>query len=338
VTLTRPFQLDVGATRLPAAVMADAQLAGHLVTGADPVLAAHHLVADLSQLFFDSPGVQRGVSLVTPLAWDPPAEQLDALLRALTGHPLLRPATVDALFETVEAAATGDGDPLVRQLLTEDAAGPSARYSEALAGARQRVAAFATMTDPTDPRLESWSRRLLVASAEALEPGDRRAYIDRVDAEIDDVLAQVDPPRQQSVTLTAREGEIPITLTTSSDRPLRVLVRLESDKLDFPDGDTQVVTLDGDGTAMTFTVRARTPGAFKLQVVLTSPDGRLPLSSGRLEVRSTAVSGVGVVLSVGAGAFLLLWWMRSLRRDRRARREGRARGRSAGGLAPEAAV
>jgi hypothetical protein len=39
-----------------------------------------------------------------------------------------------------------------------------------------------------------------------------------------------------------------------------------------------------------------------------------------VQVRSTFVSGVGVVLSFGAGLFLLLWWARNWRTVRRARR------------------
>ena len=53
---------------------------------------------------------------------------------------------------------------------------------------------------------------------------------------------------------------------------------------------------------------------------VTSPDGRCSIATERLTVRSTAVSGVGFVLSVGAGLFLVGWWIHHLRGERRLNR------------------
>jgi hypothetical protein len=52
-------------------------------------------------------------------------------------------------------------------------------------------------------------------------------------------------------------------------------------------------------------------------IQVTSPDGGLLVTSSRVTVRSTAVSGIGYVLSVGAGLFLVIWWFRHWRRARR---------------------
>jgi hypothetical protein len=65
-------------------------------------------------------------------------------------------------------------------------------------------------------------------------------------------------------------------------------------------------------------VQSRTSGSFPLRVTVRTPSGAV-LSQSRISVRSTATSGVGVVLSVGAGAFLFLWWLRQFRHGRRAR-------------------
>ncbi len=53
---------------------------------------------------------------------------------------------------------------------------------------------------------------------------------------------------------------------------------------------------------------ARASGAFPLRITVTSPDGVLTVARARVTVRSTAVSGVGVVLSVGALLVLVVWW------------------------------
>jgi hypothetical protein len=67
-------------------------------------------------------------------------------------------------------------------------------------------------------------------------------------------------------------------------------------------------------------VEARASGSFPLRITVTSPDGVLTVTRARVTVRSTFVSGVGVVLSVGALIFLVAWWglhFRSTRRNRR---------------------
>jgi hypothetical protein len=75
-----------------------------------------------------------------------------------------------------------------------------------------------------------------------------------------------------------------------------------------------------DTTRVPINVRTRASGDSALDVTLQTPDGGLVIDRTRVTVRSTAFSGVGVVLSVGAGTFLALWWGRHIvvaRRDRR---------------------
>ena len=54
-------------------------------------------------------------------------------------------------------------------------------------------------------------------------------------------------------------------------------------------------------------------------MTIVTPDGRITLGRTRITVRSTALSGVGVVLSVGALVFLLVWWGRHTLDARRGR-------------------
>jgi hypothetical protein len=59
---------------------------------------------------------------------------------------------------------------------------------------------------------------------------------------------------------------------------------------------------------------------FPLEVTLWTPDGSQLLAHNRDTVRSTAVSGVGVILIVLAIVSLAVWWIRDLHHGRRARR------------------
>ena len=83
VTLTRPFVLeDADGARLEAAA-ADTVLTDHF-DDREPVLAAHHLLADLAVLYFDAPGRQRrGVVVRPPTGWAPSADFLSTVFAGL---------------------------------------------------------------------------------------------------------------------------------------------------------------------------------------------------------------------------------------------------------------
>src|SRR3546814_19258589 len=53
---------------------------------------------------------------------------------------------------------------------------------------------------------------------------------------------------------------------------------------------------------------------------MTSPDGGITLASATHTVQSTAVSGAGLVLSIGALLFLVVWWARHCHKTRRSRK------------------
>ena len=55
-------------------------------------------------------------------------------------------------------------------------------------------------------------------------------------------------------------------------------------------------------------------------MLVTSPDGELPLDDTRFTLRSTVVPGIGLALSILAAVFLLVWWARHWRTARRDRR------------------
>jgi hypothetical protein len=140
-------------------------------------------------------------------------------------------------------------------------------------------------------------------------------------------LAKLTLAQDRTFTLTSRTGRIPITVISQTGYPVHAVLTLTSDKLTFPSGSKQVLTLDRRDNPEYFEVSTRTSGDSLLTVSLVSPDGGLVLlPNGRFTVRSTATSAVAIALSVGAGAFLLGWWGRSLimRRRDRSRRLTRA--------------
>ncbi|MBW3642225.1 MAG: hypothetical protein KY447_04850 [Actinobacteria bacterium] len=324
LTLANPFLVRTEDDRLVEAAAVDPGLAAHFTSGDDPVLAAHHLLADLAVVAYDSPGLARGVVVRPPQGWTPRVELLATALGALRTGPVMRPVTLDELFDEVPKAMA-NGTELVRSL--RPAPDPSVDVPAMEARAvRGEVTSFATMTE-VPAAVAPLERLVLVAGAEGLTGDERRAYLRGARRGIAERLDGIDILSSGSFRLTSREATIPVTLVNGLDAAMRVSLSLESDKLDFVDAEpgatgtaTIPLVLQPGNTPVVVPVEARTSGEFPLLITLRSPDGNLDVSHARLTVRSTFLSGVGLALSAGAGVFLCAWWGRHWRTARRDRR------------------
>jgi hypothetical protein len=336
LTIAQPFDVAVSPTSRVLAATADPGLAAHFTDTADPVLAAHQLLADLTVLYLDLPGQTRGVVIATPPSWQPGTAFLSTFLDGMAASPVLSGVTLDTLFGTVPQATLARSQPLVRTLVgdPQTAVEASTFPAAALRNELRRLQAFSSAL-PADntlaARLTARLERILLTaeSADLTTLHQRQGQIDRVEQQIDAQLALIHLPSARRITLTARTGKLPITIQSASDYSLHVILRVDSDKLSFPgNGSTgqasQEVDLHKGNNQVEFSVRARTAGSFPLHITLLSPDGQLVLSKTTFTVRSTALSGVGLILSIGAGLFLLVWWGRHAWTSRRSRRTSTA--------------
>jgi hypothetical protein len=110
------------------------------------------------------------------------------------------------------------------------------------------------------------------------------------------------------VTLTSRGGVIPVGITSDTGYPIRVEVKLVSNHLSLP-RDFQKVQVGGRSRPLLFHVRAKTTGRFPVQIEVRTPSG-FSLDTAQLVVRSTAYNLVALLITIGAAAFLLVWWAR----------------------------
>ncbi|MGH9223736.1 MAG: DUF6049 family protein [Acidimicrobiales bacterium] len=320
LTLSRPFVL-AGREEDTPAVTADAGLSARFNNEPNQVLEAHHLLADLAVLWLDSPASdRRAVVAVAPPGWRATRGFMDALAAGLVAHPVVEPVTLDSVFTTVAPAVVGRGLALVRHPAPVPPGGLLDVAAE-IRQSRKRLASLATVLNVPSPAMTLLEERLLIA--ESIQLPNTRArldYVHAVEAGIADQLGAIEMPTGRSITLTARRGQIPVTFQNRTGSPAKVVVTVQSDKLEFPGGATRAIDLTRRNTTERFEVVARTSGAFPLRITLQSPDGNLMIGQARLTVRSTAASRVSVFVSFGAVAFLALWWGRHIVRGRRAGR------------------
>jgi hypothetical protein len=315
------------------AVVADDVTAARLTQADDPVLAGHRALAELAYLHYAGDAAARGVAVSVPART--PTAALATFLDGLSdttgstgpddvspGEPMLSPVTLGDLFQvTATATATGSRTaPLVRTYQADPPADLGS-YPANLRGARVALDGLRTLVPSAREITDPIARTLWSSGARSLDPEGRDAMIGSAERSITAVTDEIVVAPEQVVTLTSSSGEVPLNLENRLQHDATVRIVLTSAKLDFPEGSVIEQTVPAaQTTTIKLPVEIRASGAFPLTVDITSANGDLPVATTRYTVRSTAISGIGLILSVGAGLFLLVWWARHFRTSRRARK------------------
>jgi len=336
-TLTQPFAVPASAGDEPATI---AGLQTDLVLGelwrssTQPALAANRVLADLAVLALDFPDIRRAAVIDIPAPTDTTgAQTLAEVLRGLdqagrpspTAAPLMTGRTVGALFAATDPiSVTNAGADLVRSWAWSEPR-PLGDYPDELAEVDQRTVSMISTISVGDNAPEAAATvaavdRLVLTSATAgLSDRERAGYLAEADDAITAALAPITVPTQGSVTLTADAGVIPVTVDNGRTEPVQVRLEVDSDKLEFPDGNNLDVTLQPGANRVEVAVQVRASGGFPVEVAVRTADDAIELGQARFTVRSTAISGVGLALSVLAGGFLAGWWALHFRSARRSR-------------------
>lgn len=181
-------------------------------------------------------------------------------------------------------------------------------------------ASFQASVGRDDPTAAAIHRAVLALPGVSAQ--ERADFVTAVQSLVRRELATIEVARDQPITVTAHHADLPITLHNRGPRNLLVSFEVSSSDLEIRGPLVRSLQMDAGATVdVVVPVGVNRSGDFRLQVRVATADGQIPLADGALTVRSTAISGVGVVLSLGALVFLAVWWGRHIRRTRRARRD-----------------
>jgi hypothetical protein len=105
-----------------------------------------------------------------------------------------------------------------------------------------------------------------------------------------------------------------VTLVNRTGYTIRVRVRLDSQKVRFPEGSSREIEVPGRPRGTTFgtlefAAQARAAGSFPVLVRLESGEGDL-VGTGEIQVNSSAVSAVTFMATAGGALFLAGAWAR----------------------------
>lgn len=311
-----PFLLAADGTT-PMALATDQLLQAQLTTGAsDPIASAYRFLAHLAVIYFEDPDATRGLVIAPESIAN--LDFYDTILDGLDSGPILSSATTGELFEHLQVAETEQA--LSMRELTGNESESLGSYPAELRRVREMLVGYSSMVADTTSRADFLGDLLLVSGARSLTDSERQQYLGTVTSTIEEDLSMIRAPQQRTITLAAREAVLPLSLENGLEFPVEVSLEMDSDQLEFPDGDVMTVVLQPGDNRLSVKVTTRTSGEFPLVIDVTTPDGSLPITRIDLDIRSTAVSGVGLVVSIGALLFLLGWWATNFRRTRRDRR------------------
>ncbi|WP_421117982.1 DUF6049 family protein [Aquihabitans daechungensis] len=279
----------------------------------DPVLSAHRFLARLAATGAGPTGTPAVVVSVDPAVV--PERTLTLVADALSfGSPFFAATDLPTILDAPPAAAgamlaTPEQPILGTYPLTYRRAQSALGSYESMVGGRQEL-------------ITPYDLTLTVSAAQDLELEQRLADAASVSTDLQVPFTSIDTPDKEKVTLGADDGKFPLPIESTLDYPVQVVIELEAnDRVEFPNNRIET-TLDPGSTLVPIRVKTRTAGDTPVRITVRSPDDGVILSESQYTIRSTAVSGVGIVLTVGAALFLAVWWGRHWRRARKARADG----------------
>ena len=284
------------------------------LTGVDPELVAmqHFMVLLLEARTI---GTDRGIVIDLDTI---ERGFLDSLLQLVATTDRLGLATVEEIIDRPPARDAFGG--LLRvDLLPEDPSDVTAGASD-IRLTESTLGSYVEMVAPADGPITPLRTRLAASMAAELDEDGRRAYTDAVFSTVVDGAADFEVLESDRITLATRRADLPLVISNEQPVPINVIVRLTSEKLRLAGGDELALTLDPGQTELMIPVESVGSGDARILVRVTSPDGVLDLATGSIDVRSTAISGLGLIVSLVSLTILLTWWARTILRVRRNRR------------------
>ena len=108
-------------------------------------------------------------------------------------------------------------------------------------------------------------------------------------------------------------------MLSTANYSVTAVVHLITDRLSFPKGDSEVVTLDSSTKSLRIPTSNHRGSDLTLQIVVTTPNDQVVLARAAIQVRIAGNSIVGYLLTFASLLVLAVWWVRTYRRTSRGR-------------------
>ncbi len=281
----------------------------------DPVSRAMLAVGALHFLQATVPASAGRTVVLSPAVRTTPAPLVASFFRAVHNDPTINMGTVDG---AVSPELVGrDGAPTTHALLSMSTPAWNGRNAASYADLVAQTRSFTSAIDST-----SVAASLRVNSLQAAlvgSPAERQAAIARAQAALG---VQINQFRIDTspVTLTGSGTALPVTLYSRAPYAVTAVVRVLTDRIDFPRGSTVPVTLDAPTRSLRIATGAHRGSSATVRIELTTPDGAVLLARAAVLVNVAGTSVVGWILSGSSLVVIAAWWLRTARRRSRSKR------------------
>lgn len=275
----------------------------------DPVLAANRLLGRLAATGPGPTGTPSVIVTVDPALVSEQSLQIvaDALV---VGSPFFAATDVPTIMDAPPAAGAMVATPSQPNL---------GAYPSTYRRAQSDLHSYQSMVGGRTELIAPFNLRLAVSAAQDLALDQRQEDAASVRADLQVPFTSIHVPAKDKVTLGSDNAKFPLPIESSLDYPVQVVIQLEAnDRVEFPQNRIEQ-ELEPGSTVVTIPVETRAAGDTPVRITVRSPDDGVILAESQYTIRSTAVSGVGIVLTAGAALFLAVWWGRHWRRTRTAR-------------------
>ncbi|MDG2025569.1 MAG: hypothetical protein P8J50_00495 [Acidimicrobiales bacterium] len=282
--------------------------------GPDAELAAVHALAELT-MAAHAEGVPSDLGVLLDLDRLDRAT-LDRFLAIADGRREVRLSTVNSL---TGVDPSEDGGAAPRGILRPTTPPDVSEVAADLRAATSTLATLSAMLEPDTAAIEPLATQLRAAVSSEFTADDARAYADAMFAEVLDRTTGIEVPVTDRITLTDRRTDLPLQVVNGQPVALNVEVILSAEKLRFPEGDRLFLQLQPGVNDLVIPVETLASGDARVTATIVSPGGAFELGSGTVDIRSTAISGLGLAISLVALVILAAWWVRTILRVRRNR-------------------
>ena len=269
------------------------------------------LLGDLSLMAMDENKEEK--NLIVKIPTDLSGNLLNQFLTTLQNFPKINIKALPALVDHAEKSQKVDKTKYV--LWNKSPQDISTRAPNQNL-AKAAIRAYSEVIGKPHPNTSFLYELLDTTSASELNENDTSKYFTTIYEEIVKVIDGFTSPENQNVRLTSRKAELPFTLQNNLNHDANVVLMLQSDgRISFPAGQTLEVKLNPGTNKIKIPVSSRASGDSQIRIGVRSPDKEhlLQLDSNSLLIRTTRLSGVGILLFVSAVFFLAFWWLRSRR-------------------------
>ncbi len=302
-----------------------------------PRMAEQRYLAELAMITAEAPAISRELLIVPPRRWDARSSYALPMLTDTSEEPWLRPSEVTDLADLrpvdrgllvyPEQAGARELDPAGLTALTAGVRSIDDFTSMFVLASPEDEQAAATLTDPLERAVLS-----VASSYRRGDPAGLLAAASVVDDAVEALRRRVFliVPADGTYSLASARASLVFTVENQLPVPVRVSISVDTSLvagLTTDEGGSQVLAPDGR-TLIEVPATVERPGQFRVTAAIFTPAGGMLGDPVQLTVRSTVYGGIALIVTIGAGALLLLLF--ALRLIRWLRRRG-----AAGAPAPE---